>query len=188
MSKRPAFDMKSLQEKKARMDEMVANQQQQALPSNPFLSQPVQPESALQIFFTQVRNAARKYLPAEHQRKPITKPFCEVEARLGILHVASRRVTSSGAKLINGHAVASFDCSRHNCSMLSGISRSTFSKLSAGISEVSRISQALGVTKTEQLKRELVETSLVETVYTGYSNQGRVCFDCEHPSSEAARV
>ena len=84
MRKRPAFDLKALLEKKARTDERVASQhdqqQQQALPSNPFLSQPVNPKLALQIFLTQMRNAARKYLPAEYQRKPITKPFCEVEA------------------------------------------------------------------------------------------------------------
>jgi hypothetical protein len=195
MSKRP-FNVKDLQNKMAKMDESAAANNLHgaaAAPTNPYLSNPVQPESALQIFLTQVRNAARRYLPKEQQGQPvITVPFCEVEARLGMLTVnhasPGRRVTSSGAKKApNGASVRAFDCSRHQCGMLSGVSRSQFVRNTmAGISEVSPLSQALGVTKPDALKRDLVETELIETVYTGYANHSRVCFDGEHPGT--ARV
>ena len=136
-----------------------------------------------------MRNAARRYLPAEQRDKPITTPFCEVEARLGILKVPhavpDRRVTSTGAKTFKGQHVHAFDCSRHNCGMLAGVSRSHFVKCgtSSGISEVSALTKALNVTNAEQLKHgDLVETELVETVYTGYAHDARVCFPGEHPA------
>ena len=70
---------------------------------NPYLSQPVLPDRALQAFLTQCRTSARNFLPKEQRKFPITTPFCEVEARLGVLKVphSIRRVVSTGAK---------FDC------------------------------------------------------------------------------
>jgi hypothetical protein len=147
----------------------------------------VQPETALQIFLTQVRNAARKYLPAEQRNRggggDVQTPFCEVEARLGILKVnhatPDRRVTSTGAKTTaNGTAaVRAFDCTRHQCNLVSGVGRSQFVRTTAaGVSEVSALTQALGVTQA-------IETEWIETVYTGYANDGRVCFPGEHPGN-----
>jgi mRNA capping enzyme, catalytic domain/mRNA capping enzyme, beta chain/mRNA capping enzyme, C-terminal domain len=191
-SKRPGFDMKDLQAKKAKMDQQIASTTTSGgTRTNPYLSQPVQPEAALQIFLTQVRNAARRYLPVEQRDREVTRPFCEVEARLGILKVnhasPERRVTSSGAKMVNGKPARTFDCSGQKCSMLSGVSRSQFVRsTAAGMSEVSALSQALGVTTADRLKHELVETEMIETVYTGYANNGRVCFLGEHPSATAA--
>lgn len=193
MSKRTGLNMKDLQAKKAKMDQSVADNRSatvsdSAARTNPYLSQPVQPEMALQIFLTQVRNAARRYLPAEQQNKLLTVPFCEVEARLGVLKVnhasPERRVTSTGAKTVNGKPARAFDCSNNQCSMLSGVSRSQFVRnTAAGISEVSPLSQALNVTKPDELKKDLIETEIIETVYTGYANDGRVCFDGEHPGA-----
>ena len=151
-------------------------------PSNPYLSHPVAPEAAIQKFFMEVRSRARRYLLAEKRNN------CEVEARLGILkvphEVPDRRVTSTGAKP-TAHA---FDCScrHHNCSMVSGVSRSHFAKgTGSGLSEVSPLTKALNVHSADELEKgELVETEVVETVYTGYANGGRVCFAGEHPSGQ----
>lgn len=189
--KRPAGmgGLGALMNKKAKMDKNLAAQAAAGagVPSNPYLSQPVVPENEMAKFLHQVRQAALQYLPTEFKNKPVTKPFCEVEARLGVLKVPhalpDRRVTSTGAKTFKGKPAHAFDCSRHNCSMLSGVSRSQFVKQTTA-SEVSPLTQALGVTTSDKLKRDLVETELVETVYTGYSNDGRVCFDGEHPSAK----
>lgn len=196
MSARSAFNVNDIAAKKAKLDQSVAASggggggggaaSAHHTSSNPYLSQPVQPEAALRIFLTQIRSAARKYLPAEQQEQPVARPFCEVEARLGILKVnhacPDRRVTSTGAKAVNGKPARAFDCSRQPCSMLSGVSRSQFVRTTgAGISEVSPLSRALGVTQAEALKKDLIELETVETVYTGYANDGRVCFAGEHP-------
>jgi len=186
--KRPggAGGIGAIMSKKSKMDgKMAAHASANAgVPSNPYLAHPVVPEIELQKFLTQVRQAARRYLPNELHSKAVTTPFCEVEARLGILKVPhavpDRRVTSTGAKTFRGKPAHAFDCSSKNCSMLSGVSRSQFVKQTTA-SEVSPLTQALGVTTPDKLKRDLVETELVETVYTGYANDGRVCFDGEHP-------
>ena len=183
MSKR-SFNLQSLEAKKAKLDKQTASTGGRSRHSNPFLRDPVQPEKALQIFLTQVRNAARRFLPNEQKQSQITKPFCEVEARLGILKVPhaipDRRVLSSGTKRdAEGRIIRAFDCSTRQqqmprCLMASGTSRTHFSKC-AGISEVSALSQALGVTSSSgDLKRDLVETQMVETVYTGYPDERRV--------------
>jgi len=167
----------------------------------PYLSTPIQPEKSLQMFLTQVRNSARNYLPKESRNFPIQTPFCEVEVRLGLLKVPhaspERRVTSSGAKHApNGAVVKGFDCTRHKCLMQSGVSRLHFLKwTNMGISEPGPLSQSLGVSTgsgsqgsssgaAAQLKKDLVETEYVETVYTGYQNDGRVCFVGEHPTTK----
>ena len=163
--------------------------------SSRFLSRPVYaPEKALQGFLKQVRTKARNFLPKEQQKFPIAMPFCEVEARLGILKVPhaspARRVTSCGAKKDtnnnnSGHVIPAFDCSQHKVQMESGVSRTNFSKWAggfSGISEVSPLTKALGVSHSSSgdLKRDLVEKSCTETVYGGYADERRVCYPGVH--------
>jgi len=158
---------------------------------NPYLSKPVQPEKSLQMFLAQVRNTARNYLPKESRTYPVSQAFCEVEVRLGLLKVPhaspERRVTSTGAKSVQGTVVKAFECSAQKVLMDSGVSRLHFLRwTNAGISEIGPISQALGVTQVQALKRDLVETEYVETVYTGYQNNGRVFFPGDHPNASGS--
>jgi hypothetical protein len=187
MSKRPGFSIGSITEKKARLENQTAVSGNAAssmrMPQNAYLSQPVQPETAVQLFLTQTRNAARQYLPKELRSSTTGKietPFCEVEARLGVLTIGNRRVTSSGAKTFQGKPVRAFDCTRHDKKMVSGVSRMVFTK----ISELAALQKAFNVTH----KQDLVETELVETVYTGYPNKGRLCYAGEHPPSNQNHV
>ena len=199
MSKRPAFNMKDIQAKKAKLDAMANNSRSSsstgtaaaANHSNPFLAQPVQPEVAIQIYLMQFRHSARRYYYASSgsdsssSHSKITTPFCEIEVRLGLLKVhhavPERRVTSSGAK--HPHYKA-YDCSNKSCHMESGVNRTHYIRTtSVGISEISSISHALNVNKLETLKRDIIEKEMIETVYTGYPNAGRVCFDGEHPAT-----
>ena len=90
MSKRgPGGMMGSLLSKKSKLDEKTA--QPKSANSNklrnPFLARPVNPEAAVKIFLAQARNEARRY--NKDARPPFSKPFCEVEARIGILKVNS---------------------------------------------------------------------------------------------------
>lgn len=211
MSKRSGFDLKELTDKRAKLENATGAASATARNNkhsntNPYLSSPVPPEKTLQIFLQQCRTAARRYLPQEEQQTaskpnaPITTPFCEVEVRLGILHVPhvlpERRVTSSGAKHVNGFLAQAFDCGRHEprCLMEPGVSRSHFLKWTgSGLSEISPLSQALGVSGStdaaaaaSHLKRDLVETEMVETVYAGYAQSQRVCFPGDHPPSSSS--
>jgi hypothetical protein len=201
-NKRPGgFSTAALSQKIARLDDRTsASAQQSAQQRNRYLSTPVQPEKAIQLFLTQVRNTARGYVPKETLRQSngvVTAPFCEVEVRLGILKVPhavpDRRVTSGGAKHVNKSVVQAFDCSRVEPApgMESGVSRSHFLKWTgSGISEVGPVAVALGVAAGgggaaaaghDALKRgDVVEAELVETVYTGYSGDRRVAFDGYH--------
>jgi mRNA guanylyltransferase len=63
-----------------------------------------------------------------------------------------------------------------------GVTRTHFGVwTSAGLSESSAISAAFGVDREGKIpKQELVEKTLVETVYGGYNNQNRMCFPGEH--------
>jgi hypothetical protein len=198
MSKRPGSALSSLvAAKKANLAESIANQRPvggNGL-NNPFLVKPVQPEQVFAIFLTQVRNTARKYLP-KGTAMPIAKPFCEVEARIGILKINNRRVTSSGQKRINGTVVQAFDATslKTEPSMESGVSRSHFVNWTqSGISETSPLSSALGCVvrpnmppkeAISMIKRDLVENEYVETVFAGYGER-RLCFpgyvDAHHP-------
>jgi hypothetical protein len=202
--------MKDMQAKKAKLDAMAAqatgtnnsgggggSSSYSGSHTNPFLAQPVQPEVAIQIYLMQFRQSARRYYQqstgssgSSSSNNKITTPFCEVEVRLGILQVQhaqpERRVTSSGAKHPQYKA---YDCSNKSCNMVSGVNRTHYIRTtSVGISEVSAISQALNVNKVETLKRDIVEKEMIETVYTGYPNAGRVCFDGEHPASATTTV
>lgn len=185
MSKRPAINLQSYQDKRQKLDAQIGpspSHSRGSRSNNPFLANPVKPDVAIATFLQQLRIVALQYLPASERKLPIAKPYCEVEARLGILQQGGRRVTSSGAKFVNGHAVMAFDCTKRECNMSSGVSRCHFARTTgSGIAEVSALTKALDVTKPEQLKRDLIETVCVETVYTGYPNDGRACFDGEHP-------
>lgn len=178
--------------KKSKLDEQTeSNRPSNNDPSgslrNPFLKSPVQPEKAMQIFLSQVRNSARKYLP-KHTKFPIIKPFCEVEARIGILKINNRRITSSGPKRIQNSVVNAFDCTNlpQPPSMESGVSRSHYVHWTqAGLSEVSPLSAALGcIVKptmsskevSGMIKRDLSEHEYVETVFAGYPGDRRVSF------------
>lgn len=189
MSKRPAgVNLGSLMNKKSKFDEKTAQPKSASNSSklkNPFLAKPIQPEKTLQIYLTQVRNAARKYNP---NKPPYSRPFCEVEARIGILKVNNRRVTSSGPKRIQNAVVQAFDCTSlpQIPSMESGVSRSHYVHWTqVGLSEVSPLSAALGVMPKPNMpnkdavgmiKRDLVEKEMVETVFAGYPKDRRVAF------------
>lgn len=184
MSKRPAFDMKALAAKKAKMDQQTASLSSAPQSSrNPYLANPVQPEAALQLFLNQVRSSARKFLPEPNA--VVKKPFCEVEARLGILSVPHasprRRVTSQGAKRVNGKVARAFDCrAPASCQMLSGVSRTHFGRWAVVSSEASPIQMALGVRKGSDWRQDLQEEEYVETVYSGYAGERRVCYPGLH--------
>eukprot|EP00934_Nitzschia_sp_Nitz4_P004910 Nitzschia sp. Nitz4//scaffold177_size45885//42858//45143//NITZ4_007215-RA/size45885-processed-gene-0.52-mRNA-1//-1//CDS//3329539085//4900//frame0 len=197
MSKRP-MALNSLMSKRAKLDDRTSEPQSQpAASKNPFLSRPVQPEKALQIFLTQARNSARKYLP-NSTKLPISKPFCEVEARIGVLTVNQRRVTTSGAKRVQGSVANAFDCTnlQQQPSMQAGVSRSHYVKWTQnGLSDVGPITTALGCVVQPQMshkealamvKRDLHEHEYTETVFAGYPQDRRICFpgvvDAQHPN------
>lgn len=100
--------------------------------------------------------------------------------------VNDRRVTSSGPKQVNGKTAPAFQCSElePKAQFESGITRShNVHWTQAGLSELSPISHALGVTKDDaQVRRDLQEVEFVETVYGGYPHDRRVCFPGVHPS------
>ena len=86
------------------------------------------PVRSLAQWLVDARNAARKFLPKETTTYPITKPFCEIEARLGILKQpfgGRQRVTSSGPKQFKGQMVETFQC-KQEAAMESGVSRTHF--------------------------------------------------------------
>lgn len=171
------------------------HQSQKRSPSNPYLSRPVNPEEALRIFLLTARNTARNNVP-KGVEFPITKPFCEIEARLGILKLPfgarGMRVFSSGPKRVNirGRQVVAnaFDCTpTHNtnaCHFEGGITKNHFTHwTSAGLSETSSVSAALGIPSSSDastLRRDLLETELLETVYGGYEMGNRICFEGDH--------
>lgn len=196
MSKRPgSINLGGLMAKKSKLDEKTAVKSTEGSGNalkNPYLQKPVHPEKTIQILLTQFRNSARNYY--SHKPKPYTSPFCEVEARIGILKVHNRRVTSSGPKRIHGQVVKAFDGASpprvEAPSMVSGISRSHYVNWTlAGLSEASPLSSALGVLSqnTKEIKQNLHETEYTETVFAGYQGDRRVSFpgyvDVEHPSS-----
>lgn len=174
---------------------------QKRVPTNPYLSRPVNPEEALRIFLVTARNAARQNVP-KGVDFPITKPFCEIEARLGILKSPfghrGMRVFSSGPKRVNFRGkqlvANAFDCtpthSGNACNFEGGITKTHFTNwTNAGLSESSSISAALGVrtngassssSDASILRRDLVETEMVETVYGGYEMGNRICFQGDH--------
>lgn len=204
-SKRGALNLGDFVSKKTKLDERTAPAPGAAGHGdnhhrNPFLQYPVQPEKTLQQFLSRARESARSYLPRE-QKLPIHKPFCEIEARIGILKVNNRRVTSSGVKRVQGQVAHAFDCSRNPKSMPtmeSGVSRAHYVHWTqAGLSEPNPLTAALGcVVKPNMsskdaigmIKRDLVEKEYIETVFAGYPQDRRVCFpglvSATHPQPE----
>jgi hypothetical protein len=188
MSKRPLGSLGDLMAKKSKTDDKIAaqnpNKGSATAHKNPFLSKPVQPEKVIANFLTQARNAARNYLPKSTTKFPITTPFCEIEARIGVLKINNKRVTPGGPKMIGNTMVQAFDVSSvpQQPSMESGITRSHYVHWTqAGLSEPSPLSSALGcVIKSPNdipsIKHDLVETEYTETVFCGYPGDRRVCF------------
>lgn len=167
--------------------------------SNPFLSRPADPTHALKTFLHTARNEARRNIPPG-VKLPIRKPFCEIEARLGVIKAPfgarPMRVLSSGPKRVpgrDGKMVISkaFLCSsdgssqgRPQCTFEGGVTKTNFTNwTSAGLSEVSPLSFAFASSSKEKLKADIVEKELVETVYGGYPNSNRVCFPGIHNHS-----
>jgi hypothetical protein len=209
MSKRPAGTLSGLveeQKKSARLDEQ-RSQRSQTHSNNPFLLRPVNPEDALKIFLWTARSKARESIP-QGMSYPITKPFCEIEARIGILFRRSSpfrgesdmRVLSSGPKKVPFRGkemwMSAFDCTPTSegnriCNFEGGISKTNFVNwTSSGLSEPSPISSAFGLSNTlssTDLKRELKEADKMTTVYGGYSNHNRACFDGIHVPGRIGR-
>ena len=136
---------------------------------------------AIKLFLISARNEARKNVP-RGTNWPITQPFCEVEARFGVLKTAAaeRRVLSSGPKRVttaggkSGIAHA-FLCNSGNSFFQGGVTKSHYHHwTSAGLSEPSPLSNSFAVQKN--VKQELCERTLCETVYGGYHDDFRVCF------------
>ena len=175
---------------------------------NPYLTRPDNPEKLLTLFLMQARNDARRANP-NGTHFPVTEPYCEIEARIGILKspfgLHDMRVASSGPKRVNlpgGRSVVA------NAFLVSagdeaaagarpafegGITRSHYVHWTgAGLSEPSPISAAFGIrsgssggvgsssSESAAIKKELVEVDTVETVYGGYTNDNRVAFPGEH--------
>ena len=173
--------------KKRKTDEKAALERpaQRAASQNTYLNDPVVPEKAVAIFLTQARTAARKFQPSDS-----TLLFVEIEARLGIVKVPiglrDRRVASSGPKHVGNQIAHAFHC--HNCLFETGITRSHHLHWTqGGLSEVSPLTQALGCNNDQHIKRDILETEMIETVYGGYEHDRRVCFPGVHPSSQPMR-
>jgi hypothetical protein len=100
---------------------------------------------SLAQWLVEARNKARDFLPKETTSYPITKPFCEIEARLGVLkqpYGGNQRVTSSGPKQFNRQMVETFLC-KIEATMESGVSRTHFGLWTQG-GVVSVITDILG--------------------------------------------
>ena len=192
---------------KSDRDDSNHNRSRNQKPSNPFLSRPVNPEDALKIFLITARNAARSNVPAG-TNYPIEKPFCEIEARIGIIKspfgAHDMRVISSGPKRVDmkGKSVVAnaFDCSStpnsRPCSFEGGVTKTNYVNwTAAGLSETSPLSSALGVrtgngdssSDSSILRRDLIEKDTVETVYGGYPNNNRISFPGDHSTKNSSQ-
>jgi len=196
--------LSSIINKKQKEDQRSANDntssRSNSRKSNPFLSRPVIPQKAIEIFLIQARAAARKQATNAGKKFPITKAFVEIEARVGILKSSvgfnDTRVLSSGPKKIShrsGTSVANaFLCSSSGefpdcmsqqhiplCFFEGGVTRSHFIKWTgSGLSESGPLSLAFDVKNGDpaSIKRDLVEIEHLETVYTGYADNNRLCY------------
>ena len=175
--------------------------------ANPYLTRPDNPEKLLTLFLMQARNEARRANP-QGTKFPVTEPYCEIEARIGILRSPfgrhDMRVASSGPKRVSlpgGRSVvanaflvsAGDEPSQQQLARPAfegGITRSHYVHwTAAGLSEPSPISAAFGIrsgssgsggSESAAIKKELVEVDTIETVYGGYANDNRVAFPGEH--------
>lgn len=203
--KRPGGSLAGLMSKQAKTDKKSAagraqamQQQQQQKQKNPYLNRPANPEESLKIFLVQARNAARRNVPGG--QFPVTEPFCEIEARIGILKAPfglhDMRLTSSGPKVVmlngkegvaNAFVVSMGDAGTGGAPrphFEGGITRSHYTHWTmAGVSEASPVSAAFGVRAVSggsEIRRDVVETEMVETVYAGYPGDNRLCFPGDH--------
>lgn len=203
MSKRSAgnagFNISSLIAQKKKSDSKTQHNRGSSgtsrNPSNPFLSKPVNPEDSLKLYLITARNEARRNIP-KGVNMPITKPFCEIEARIGVLKAPfgarPMRVLSSGPKSVNvkGKSVIAkaFLCTgtdpSRTCPFEGGVTRTNYYNWTmAGLSESSPVSLALGMSgnsDSASIREKLIEKEMVETVYGGYPNHNRVCFPGDH--------
>jgi mRNA guanylyltransferase len=178
-----SVNLNNMLSKKRKADEKAASERpvQSAAPPNAHLKHPVVPEKAISIFLTQACTVARDFYKDSSQKQ------VEVEARIGILKSPTgfrdKRVASSGPKHVGNQIAHAFQC--HNCIFETGITRSHHLHWTqGGLSEVSPLSQAFGCHQDIHIKRDLVETEMVETVYSGYEQDRRVCFPGLHPSTK----
>lgn len=194
--KRTGVNLGDIIAKKAKEDERHGQDRatRSAAPANPYLTRPAIPEQALYAFLTQAIQTAKKNLP-RGMSLPAKEPFCEIEARFGILKAPygshDRRVASSGPKHINGRTFSAFKCDdiEPRCTFESGITRSHNVRWTqAGLSEISPISHALGVKEEARIKQEISEHEYVETVYGGYPSDKRVVFPGIHPSLQESKA
>ena len=181
--------------KKQRPSHSHSSSHKNNTPKSPFLSRPILQEvAALRIFLLQARSAARQHASSSSNLSlPATQPFCEIEARIGILksdvYGQTKRVLSSGPKRLNiqgaTRIVHAFNCTQSSpataCRFEGGITRTHFVNWTAsGLSEVSPLSQAFGAKDSNVIKRDVVEKEMVETVFGGYQHNYRACFDGDH--------
>ena len=196
--------------KKVRENERTAADQpssvssSSATRSNPFLKRPDNPEALIYKFLIQSRADARKNAP--QGKLPATRPYVEIEARIGIIRspygLRDMRVASGGAKRVpargGGTAVATAFCVTAGDEDVGGGTRPTFEGgitrthfanwTSSGLSEPSPITEAFHVrgTKSQDIREELVEVESVETVYGGYDDDNRVAFPGLHRVKDGA--
>ena len=202
MSKRSGGGLGSLLGKKARSDEKAAADGADArrradrdkTKGNPYLNRPANPEEALRIFLVQARTAARGALPPGASL-PMREPYCEIEARIGILKapfgLRDMRLSSSGPKRVNmggksgvanAFVVSMGDGgAQPRPHFEGGVTRSHFHQWTGGgLSETSPVSAAFGVREYKKIKQDVAEAEMVETVYSGYPGDNRLCFPGEH--------
>ena len=175
-NKRPASGIAGLISKKSREDERPgggaggsggsADNNASSATKNPYLTRPDNPEKLLALFLMQARNHARRVNPNGTQF-PVAEPYCEIEARIGILKspfgLHDMRVASSGPKRVNlpggrsvvanAFLVSAGDEAPHQAAAAGarpafegGITRSHYVHWTgAGLSEPSPISAAFGI-------------------------------------------
>jgi len=189
--KRSGFDISSTMNKIRKLNE--GNRQQRGSggfgggggntgSNNKFLSEPVMDmKSSLGEFLHDVRKYAISQEGSQH---------FEVEARVGVLHVGPRRVTSSGAKSdpTSGQIIPAFVCPLiPTITLESGVSRRYYKqRAEAGLVSDSAIALALGVSSSShggassssssKVKSLIEETRYIETNFA-YSNNKRLVLD-----------
>mmetsp|Transcript_1485 Transcript_1485/g.1834 ORF Transcript_1485/g.1834 Transcript_1485/m.1834 type:complete len:774 (+) Transcript_1485:118-2439(+) len=207
MSKRPGTSLAAYadQQKKSKLNTSASSSQQRK-PQSLFLSRPVNPEDAIRIFLTQARTQARaKASSSSSLTLPLTKPFFEIEARLGILRSSfglhPQRVLPSGPKRItkgaNTYTIHAFDCTNpgdatvggggggartHHCNFESGVTRTHYINYT---DDSNLIAQAFGV---RDIRRDIEEIDMKETVYSGYKQHYRVCYPNQHQQNQKCQT
>jgi len=215
MSKRPSESLlgglvaqSSKEAKRSASDRPSGASAGAAVPRNPFLSRPCQPEEAIRLFLIQSRSMARRQAANGGGG---SQAAIEIEARLGTLvspyGARDMRALSSGPKQLPGkpgqpgRVAQAFICHvadhRHgneppaggppSTNFAGGVTRSNYLKnTQAGLSEASPLSHAFSCRKPAPphesegaaLRQQLVETESVTSVFA-YPDRTRVHFP--HP-------